>query len=52
MSFAAGLVTAIVGLAALNIVLRKESNTTGVIKESFSGFNQVLGTAMGSGKLG
>lgn len=49
--FTEGLITvalAIVGLAALSVVLSRNATTTGVIQSAASGFGNVLGAATSS----
>jgi FtsH-binding integral membrane protein len=40
------LVTGLIGVASLALIISKNSNTTGVITSSFSGFSNALATAL------
>ena len=40
------LITGLIGVASLALIISKNSNTTGVITSSFSGFSNALATAL------
>lgn len=43
-----GLIGGLISVALVTVLVSKKSDTAGLVKASFSGFSNALGTAMGS----